>query len=178
MKRNNELMEIVSHLSPKTILKYSNDDYYFQDVIDNLDENNVEDIFDKFLLSYFARVSYLFMNYKKESEQFLRWFNKTGSNKFLPIFNALDFEKINVKRLIKLLTNYDIMLEQAIDENDVDCLLDTLIDIPLSFYSKIEEWNCFELKEKINNPFFERYIENELLNLVCDIPAEMQVYLL
>ena len=30
------------------------------------------------------------------------------------------------------------MLEQAIDENDVDCLLDTLIDIPLSFYSKIE----------------------------------------
>ncbi|HHD2602674.1 hypothetical protein ACV3RG_13030 [Clostridium perfringens] len=178
MDRKNELMEIVSNLNSKTIAKYNND-YYFQDVLDDLDENDVKDIFDKFLLSYFARVSYLFNNYDKESKKFLKWFTNVGSEKILPIFGALDFKKINVKRLVKLLTNYDVIMEQSIDEDDVDCLLDTLIDIPLGFYLKMEEWNCFKVEEKLNEKdYFEPYKSNELNSLSIWMPAEMQVSLL
>jgi hypothetical protein len=118
------------------ILEYRNDDYYFQDVIENLEGDSAKEIFDKFLLSYFARVSYLFANYREESLKFSKWFDTIGNNKFLIASDLLEHGKGNIKRLIKILINYDIMLEQAISEHDVDCLLEVLIDIPIEIERK------------------------------------------
>ena len=123
------------------ISQYRNDDYCFQDVIENLEGNNAKEIFDKFLLGYFARVSYLFANYKEESLKFSRWFDTIGNNKFLTASELLECEKTDTKRLIKILINYDITLEQAISEHDVDCLLDVLIDIPLEIEQKVRTCN-------------------------------------
>lgn len=175
-----DLIKDVSSMDSENIIRYTNDNYYFQDELGNLNENDIDDIFQKFLLSYFARVSSLCNNYKKEGNEFLKWLNKFGSEKFISIFDEVDFEKVNVKRLIKVLTNYDILMEQSIDEDDVDCIVDTLIDIPISFYSKMEEWNCFKVEKSLNvKQYFEPYESNEFNSLSINwIPAEMQVYLL
>lgn len=172
---------IIHDLNYENIKQYSNEDYYFQDQIEELakEQNEIPIIIEKFLYSYLARVSRFCDLSTNENKEFINWYNTIGKEKLLVLFDKVCYEKIKVDRLIKIFTNYDVLLEQAVDENDVDCLLDVLIDIPTSIYEKMIEWNCLKTEDYIyKSKYFETYKSSQLNIEFINMPAEMQVSLL
>ena len=165
MERNYKtLKEKFSRLNDENIMEFYNPDYYFQDVVEELgnDKSDIPVIFEKFLYSYLSRVAELIKFNTKESNNFIEWFNNKAQSKMTVIFNEECNLNIDVKKFKKVLANYDVLLEQAVDEEDVDCLLDILMDIPTNLHQRMKEWKCFEVQ---NTTFdyenFETYKSNE-----------------
>lgn len=166
MINNKNLVSDILDLNFDSVKKYCDEDYYFQDEVDTLISTNekIPQIIEKFLLSYLSRISYLCSNNLQESRKFIDWFNKVGNNKLMPVIKNLDFDKINSGRLIKVLTNYDILMEQSIDEKNVDCLVNILIDIPIKLYKKMQEWECLNQSNNILVNNVKTYKVNPLNN--------------
>lgn len=101
-----------------------------------LNENNIYISIEDFLINYFYTVNLLFKNDDTKSNQFLKWYQKEGKDKLIYIFNLKKYSNINVKKTIKILVHYNILMEQSITTEDADCLLNVLIDTPISIYLK------------------------------------------
>jgi hypothetical protein len=179
--RSRDERYILHELNYENIERYSNKNYYFQDEVENFsnEQKEIPIIIQKFIESYLARVNDFCELTNNEDKEFFNWYNNIGKDKLLVLFDKICYEKINVNRMIKIFTNYDVLLEQAVDEDDVDCLLDALIDIPTSIYEKMKEWNCLKAEDFIYKPNgCETYKSNQINIKFIEIPAEMQVSLL
>ena len=119
------------------IKEYCDNEYFFQDyILINKNKNRfLSDLIKEFFLSYFARVKCLEKMDEKVFITFYDWFNKKGKIKIKKLLNLID-ENINREYVINVLTTYDGLIEQGLDEGS-DCLLDTLIDAPSSIYKEI-----------------------------------------
>lgn len=164
---------IIYNVDYEHLKDFYNEDYYFQDEVDNL-SNDVSDIIEKFLKSYFFRVSSLCIKESSEANQFLMWYNKDGKNKAESILKRIDANKINIDRIVKLFIHYDVLMEQAIEEKDLDCLLNVLMDTLVSIYDKIESWECF--KSNDIELTCSVYDENEFIILNNEMSANTQAF--
>jgi len=163
-------------------IKCFDDNYDFQGEFEELDKIDSEkSIIEKFLHSYLCKVNFLCSYAINDAEVFLQWYREKGKSNLMPLIGEIDYSKINFKKLIRIFMRYDILMEQAVYEKNPDSLLNLLIDIPMSIYQKLQEWNCLNVEvNELKRHFFEQYESNILKanNLKNLIPAEMQVFLL
>lgn len=134
------IRESIVQLNLSKVQLFNDDQYYFQDDIDSLviDNSKVDYIIEKFLYNYLIKINYLNKIDSDKIGYFIDWYNENGKNQLIPLFDQICYEKLDVNRLVKIFVNYDILLEQAIDEENEDSLINLLIDIPKGIYGKLQ----------------------------------------
>lgn len=136
-KHKDLLLNFLSEDECKKVENYYKKSKFFQDyiLVSKIEHESLSNLIKEFFLSYFARVEYLEKMDERRYLQLNKWIIKKGKNK---IKELLDYTKedINKEGVVNILVTYDGLIEQGMDE-DADCLLDILIDVPLSIYKEM-----------------------------------------